>query len=331
MGCTQYGSNFPLDLASMRSLGSMDWGVHDTSTGPSVVPTSGAPPSLIIPTTSIMHSSAPATSTPGFFVRVSSSSGNSSDGDADPNQTDTTVHREHITATGRADLTMRDMAVQLNNSEDTPTPKQQALICWQGMVRVFEPPVSSPSPSTTSGTSNSPGSRKRQAAVAELSVSISQCKKAKNLALSSSYVNLASPGTIAEQSMDASDSSAASSTSSGTRKRRQDPSPQDSIQRACKKSCRKQVVATDQPPGFNGQHFSFLPFGSDRRMCPDILLAQRVVSLTIASLVYHFDWKLPHSTNELDMNAIFGIKLLQATTLLAVPMNFRKGITCQTE
>ncbi|CAL5429810.1 unnamed protein product [Camellia sinensis] len=44
---------------------------------------------------------------------------------------------------------------------------------------------------------------------------------------------------------------------------------------------------------YNGQHFAFLPFGSGRRMCPRIPLAQRVVSLMIASLVYHFDWKLP--------------------------------------
>ncbi|KAK2997759.1 hypothetical protein RJ639_024906 [Escallonia herrerae] len=81
---------------------------------------------------------------------------------------------------------------------------------------------------------------------------------------------------------------------------------------------------------FKGQHFSFLPFGSGRRMCPGIPLAQRVVSLMIASLVYHFDWKLPHSTNELDMNDIFGITLLRATPLLAVPMNFREGITGRT-
>ncbi|KAK3011794.1 hypothetical protein RJ639_011782 [Escallonia herrerae] len=78
---------------------------------------------------------------------------------------------------------------------------------------------------------------------------------------------------------------------------------------------------------FNGQHFSFLPFGSGRRICPDIPLAQRAVSLMIASLVYHFDRKLPHSTNELDMNAIFCIQLLRATPPLAVPMNFREGIT----
>ncbi|KAK3012153.1 hypothetical protein RJ639_010452 [Escallonia herrerae] len=82
---------------------------------------------------------------------------------------------------------------------------------------------------------------------------------------------------------------------------------------------------------FKGQHFSFLPFGSGRRMCPGIPLAQRVVSLMIASLVYHFDWKLPHSTSELDMNDIFGITLLRATPLLAVPMNFREGIRGQTE
>ncbi|XP_028057317.1 cytochrome P450 76C1-like [Camellia sinensis] len=44
---------------------------------------------------------------------------------------------------------------------------------------------------------------------------------------------------------------------------------------------------------YRGQHFAFLPFGSGRRMCPGLPLAQRVVSLMLASLVYHLDWKLP--------------------------------------
>ncbi|MFS7936975.1 putative cytochrome P450 [Helianthus anomalus] len=45
---------------------------------------------------------------------------------------------------------------------------------------------------------------------------------------------------------------------------------------------------------YKGQHFQFLPFGSGRRMCPGIPLAHRVVSLMVASFVYHFDWKLSH-------------------------------------
>ncbi|KAM7491309.1 hypothetical protein LguiA_034230 [Lonicera macranthoides] len=70
---------------------------------------------------------------------------------------------------------------------------------------------------------------------------------------------------------------------------------------------------------FKGQNFTYLPFGSGRRICPGIPLAQRVVSLMIASFVYHFDWKLPHGTHKLDMNDIFGLTLQRVTPLLLVP------------
>ncbi|KAK3012152.1 hypothetical protein RJ639_010451 [Escallonia herrerae] len=73
---------------------------------------------------------------------------------------------------------------------------------------------------------------------------------------------------------------------------------------------------------FRGQHFAFLPFGSGRRMCPGMPLAQRVVSLMIASLVYHFEWQLPQGVTpeNLDMNEKFGLTLERATPLLAVPI-----------
>ncbi|GKE40827.1 geraniol 8-hydroxylase-like protein [Tanacetum coccineum] len=71
---------------------------------------------------------------------------------------------------------------------------------------------------------------------------------------------------------------------------------------------------------YMGQHFKFLPFGSGRRMCPGIPLAHRVVSLMVASFVYHFDWKLSHAREEMDMDDIFGLTLLRATPLLATPI-----------
>ncbi|KAJ0559094.1 putative ferruginol synthase [Helianthus annuus] len=71
---------------------------------------------------------------------------------------------------------------------------------------------------------------------------------------------------------------------------------------------------------YKGQHFQFIPFGSGRRMCPGIPLAHRVVSLMVASFVYHFDWKLPHAREEMDMNDIFGLTLLRATPLVATPI-----------
>lgn len=71
---------------------------------------------------------------------------------------------------------------------------------------------------------------------------------------------------------------------------------------------------------YRGKNFEFIPFGSGRRMCPGVPLVQRVVSLMVASFVYHFDWKLPHAREEMDMNDIFGLTLLRATPLLATPV-----------
>ncbi|CAH1412568.1 unnamed protein product [Lactuca virosa] len=74
---------------------------------------------------------------------------------------------------------------------------------------------------------------------------------------------------------------------------------------------------------YKGKHFEFIPFGSGRRMCPGAPLAHRVVGLMVASFVYHFEWKLPHPREEIDLNDIFGLTLLRATPLLATPVPFK--------
>nr|AQY76218.1 cytochrome p450 [Thapsia garganica] len=72
---------------------------------------------------------------------------------------------------------------------------------------------------------------------------------------------------------------------------------------------------------YKGRYFSFLPFGSGRRICPGIRLAERVMSLMLMSLVAKFDWKLPNnmSPKELDMDDTFGVTSQKATPLLLVP------------
>ncbi|KAM7491069.1 hypothetical protein LguiA_033990 [Lonicera macranthoides] len=82
----------------------------------------------------------------------------------------------------------------------------------------------------------------------------------------------------------------------------------------------------DSELDFKGQHFSFLPFSSGRRTCPALPLAHRIVSLMIASLVYHFHWKLPFdiTPEKLDMNKKFGLTLQKEKPLVLVPSPIRR-------
>ncbi|KAG6515252.1 cytochrome P450 71A9-like [Zingiber officinale] len=58
-----------------------------------------------------------------------------------------------------------------------------------------------------------------------------------------------------------------------------------------------------------GQCFELVPFGSGRRICPGISLAQSVMWLTLANLLHSFDWTLPEGVRreDLDMSEVFGL------------------------
>ncbi|KAJ0974859.1 hypothetical protein J5N97_016824 [Dioscorea zingiberensis] len=48
---------------------------------------------------------------------------------------------------------------------------------------------------------------------------------------------------------------------------------------------------------YRGQHFQFIPFGAGRRMCPGMQLGIAIVEITIANVLYHFNWALPAGTD----------------------------------
>ncbi|KAL1566042.1 iridoid oxidase-like [Salvia divinorum] len=70
-----------------------------------------------------------------------------------------------------------------------------------------------------------------------------------------------------------------------------------------------------------GQHYEIIPFGSGRRSCVGMLMAERTVSLTLARLIQSFDWELPAniSPETLDMSEATGFSLRMSTPLKGVP------------
>ncbi|XP_074344489.1 flavonoid 3'-monooxygenase CYP75B137-like [Apium graveolens] len=68
----------------------------------------------------------------------------------------------------------------------------------------------------------------------------------------------------------------------------------------------------------SGNDFNFLPFGSGRRMCAGIAMAENMFLFSLASLVHSFDWKLPEG-QKLDLSEKFGIVLKKTIPLVLIP------------
>ncbi|KAL6878331.1 hypothetical protein ACP4OV_012501 [Aristida adscensionis] len=73
---------------------------------------------------------------------------------------------------------------------------------------------------------------------------------------------------------------------------------------------------------FKGKDFEFLPFGSGRRTCPGMPMAERVVPHLLASLLHAFEWRLPEgmSAEQLDVSERFTTGNIMAVPLKAVPV-----------
>ncbi|KAL3499502.1 hypothetical protein ACH5RR_038595 [Cinchona calisaya] len=69
---------------------------------------------------------------------------------------------------------------------------------------------------------------------------------------------------------------------------------------------------------YNGNNFQYIPFGSGRRVCAGIPLAERMVMYILASLLHSFDWK-PTKAKDEDLSEKFGFVTRKATPFLAVP------------
>ncbi|KAI9071561.1 hypothetical protein K1719_023536 [Acacia pycnantha] len=73
---------------------------------------------------------------------------------------------------------------------------------------------------------------------------------------------------------------------------------------------------------FRGTRFEYIPFGSGRRICPGIAFATPNVELPLASLLYHFDWKLPNrmGSEEFDMSETFVGTVRKRVDLCLIPV-----------
>jgi cytochrome P450 len=73
---------------------------------------------------------------------------------------------------------------------------------------------------------------------------------------------------------------------------------------------------------YKGTHYEYLPFGSGRRICPGINLGVDNFVFALASLLYHFDWKLPDGLEpkDVDMCEASGMAASKKTGLIVHPV-----------
>ncbi|XP_048541481.1 cytochrome P450 76M5-like [Triticum urartu] len=78
----------------------------------------------------------------------------------------------------------------------------------------------------------------------------------------------------------------------------------------------------EQAVDFRGKALEFIPFGSGRRLCPGVPMAERVVPFILASLLRAFEWRLPDgvSADKLDVSEKFTTANVMAVPLKAVPV-----------
>ncbi|KAK8471382.1 hypothetical protein PHAVU_003G214350 [Phaseolus vulgaris] len=69
---------------------------------------------------------------------------------------------------------------------------------------------------------------------------------------------------------------------------------------------------------FTGNDFNYFPFGSGRRICAGITMAEKTVLHLLATLLHLFDWTIPQG-QKLEISEQFGIVLRKKMPMIAIP------------
>ena len=67
-----------------------------------------------------------------------------------------------------------------------------------------------------------------------------------------------------------------------------------------------------------GNKFEYLPFGSGRRICAGLPLAEKMVTFMLASFLHSFEWRLPSDT-VLEFSGKFGVVIKKLKPLVVLP------------
>ncbi|GAB2224561.1 hypothetical protein Droror1_Dr00005323 [Drosera rotundifolia] len=70
---------------------------------------------------------------------------------------------------------------------------------------------------------------------------------------------------------------------------------------------------------FSGNEFTYFPFGSGRRICAGMEMAERMFLFSLASLLHSFNWRFPEG-EQLDVEEEFGIVMKKKTPLVVIPI-----------
>ncbi|XP_028789560.1 cytochrome P450 71D9 [Neltuma alba] len=84
----------------------------------------------------------------------------------------------------------------------------------------------------------------------------------------------------------------------------------------------------DRSVDFKGADFQLIPFGAGRRMCPGVTFGVANVELSLANLLFHFDWKMPNGENpeDLDMSESFGMSVKKKYDLELIPVKYSSSV-----